>query len=226
MEDYQTLESQTMYGQSKPAGLIRISVAPVFGRLYIVPRLSKFFERFPDVRVDMVVSDRLVNLIEDGIDLAIRHGDLADSTMTARKLATSSFVTVATPHYLDRQGIPEKPADLGRHKCIGFAGRDGIRPWLFEGKDGMTIHHPEGSFRTNDGEQLRTAILSHLGLANIPSWIITPELASGVVRLVLQDYQTDASAISAVYPSRTGLPAKVRVFIDFLAASLDRDLLL
>jgi LysR family transcriptional regulator for bpeEF and oprC len=224
IEDYRALESRAMHGHSKPAGLIRISVAPVFGRLYVVPRLGEFFERFPDVRVEMVVSDRLVNLIEDGIDVAIRHGDLDDSSMKARKLATNSFVTVATPRYLDLYGRPENPGDLAGHRCIGFSGRDGIRPWLFKSKDGVAIHHPEGSFRTNDGEQVRSAVLSDLGLANIPSWIIMPELASGAVQPVLQDCQMDASNISAVYPSRAGLSAKVRVFVDFLAASLNRDL--
>jgi LysR family transcriptional regulator for bpeEF and oprC len=225
VDDYAALEALARQGQSAPSGLVRIAVAPVFGRLYIVPNLPDFFERFPGIRVEMFVSDRYVNMIEEGIDLAVRHGDLADSAMTARRLATSPFVTVATPIYLERHGIPAAPADLARHACIVFTGREEIRPWSYRGGDGAKIlHHPGGNFRTNDGEQIRAAVLSHLGIANLPAWLVMPELSSGALRTVLQDDEMETTAISAIYPSRRGLTTKVRILVDFLAETLARDL--
>lgn len=224
IDDYGALESRARQGVSQPSGLLRVAVAPVFGRLYIVPHLPDFFERYPGIRVEIFSSDRLVNLIEDGVDLAIRHGDLADSSMKARRLATSPFVTVATPDYIERHGLPMSPSDLAQHACIAFTGREEIRPWSFRRRDGVSsVHHPDGRFRTNDGEQIRAAVLAHLGIAHLPAWIVTPELVSGALKIMLSDYQTDV-AISAVYPSHREPAAKVRVFIEFLAASLDQDL--
>lgn len=225
VDDYAALEALARDAQAAPSGLVRIAVAPVFGRLYIVPHLPAFFERFPGIRVEMFASDRYVNMIEEGIDLAIRHGDLADSTLTARRLASSPFVTVATPTYLERRGVPAAPADLARHACIVFTGREEVRPWSYRGGDGAKLlHRPDGSFRTNDGEQIRAAVLSHFGIANLPAWLVMPELASGELTPVLQGYEMETTAISAVYASRRGLTAKVRIFIDFLVETLDRHL--
>lgn len=225
VDDYAALEALARDTQAAPSGLVRIAVAPVFGRLYVVPHLPAFFERFPGIRVEMFASDRYVNMIEEGVDLAIRHGDLADSTLTARRLATSPFVTVATPAYLERHGVPAAPADLARHACIVFTGREEIRPWSYRGGDGAKVlHRPDGSFLTNDGEQIRAAVLSHLGIANLPAWLVMPELASGALTSVLRDHEMETTAISAVYPSRRGLTAKVRIFIDFLVETLARDL--
>ena len=225
MEDYSAMAAQAGDAQAAPSGLLRVAVAPVFGRLYIVPHLPAFFARFPGLRVEMFASDRHVNLIEEGIDLAIRHGELVDSALTARRLASSAFLTVATPAYLERRGVPEAPADLSGHTCVVFTGREEVRSWAYEGPDGATyVHRPEGPFRTNDGEQIRAALLADLGIAHLPAWLIIPELISGAVRVVLKDYTQEMTTISAVYPSRRGGTAKVRAFIDFFGASLTRAL--
>jgi DNA-binding transcriptional LysR family regulator len=223
-EDFAALEALLHGNASGPSGLIRVAVAPVFGRLYVVPRLPKFFELYTGIRVEMLASERIVNLIEDGIDLAIRHGDLADSSLTARRLATNSFVTVATPHYLERHGTPAEPSDLNKHNCIAFSTQWEVRPWLFAMHDGAKVQHqPEGRFRTGDGEQLRAAVLEHLGIAHVPAWLVTPELASGALRAILHKHETEELAISAVFPGRR-LAAKARVLIDFLARTLPHDL--
>lgn len=120
-------------------------MAPVFGRCYIVPNRHEFFELYPGICVEMSVSDRRVNLIEDGIDLSIRHGDLADSSLTARRLANSPIVTAAAPAYLKCYGVPATPGDLARHACVAFTIREEVRPWVFKGQDGVAaVHFPEG----------------------------------------------------------------------------------
>ncbi|MCB8879627.1 LysR family transcriptional regulator [Acidisoma cellulosilytica] len=221
VEDFSALDSLVGQGQSNPSGLVRVAVAPVFGRLYIVPRLPEFFGLFPNISVEMSASDRHVDLIEDGFDLAIRHGDLSDSSMTVRKLATSPFLTVATPTYFERHGTPTTPGDLTGHACITFASQQSIRPWRFAGG---AVHRPDGPFRTSDAEQGRAALLAHLGIAHMPAWIVAPELASGALHLALRDYEMETTTINAVYPSRRHLPTKVRLLLDFLARTLALDL--
>lgn len=227
MDDYASLELLAKQGQAQPKGLVRVAIAPVFGRLYIVPKLPDFLKRYPAIQVETFVSDRSVNLIEDGIDLAIRHGDLADSAMKVRRLASSPYVTVGTPTYFERSGTPMQPSDLSGHACLGFTGGEAIRPWLFKERTGAnTTHYPEGQFRTNDGEQIRAAVLAGVGMAHLPAWIVMPEIRSGALKVVLRDYQRNDSAISAVYPSRRELPTKVRVFLEFVEASLGAELLM
>ncbi|MCB8877265.1 LysR family transcriptional regulator [Acidisoma silvae] len=221
VDDFSAIESLVGQGQSKPSGLVRLSVAPVFGRLYVVPHLPAFFAAYPDISVEMAATDRHINLIEDGFDLAIRHGNLSDSSMTARLLAKSFFVTVATPVYFARHGVPQAPRDLIDHACIGFTSRQDIRPWTYA--RGVT-HHPQGPFRTSDAEQGRAALLAHLGIAHMPAWIVAPEIASGALQMVLQDHAVETTPINAVYPSRRHLPIKTRLLIDFLATTLARDL--
>lgn len=223
--EFAALESLLRDNAGEPSGLVRVAVAPVFGRLYVMPRLPEFFESYPGIHVEMLASDRVVNLIEDGIDLAIRHGDLVDSSLTARRLITNSFVTVATPHYLERHGTPAEPSDLVKHSCIAFSSRREVRPWLFATQDGAKVQHqPEGRFRTRDGEQLRTAVLDHLGIAHVPAWLVTPEVASGTLRAILCDHETEELAISIVFTGRHSSATKVRVLIDFLARTLPGDL--
>ena len=224
VDDFAALEALVGNRQSTPSGLVRVAVATVFGRLYIVPNLPEFFERFPSIRVEITASDRRVNLIEEGVDLAIRHGELADSTMTVRKLATSPIVTVATPAYLDRHGMPAEPGELSKHACIAFTSEQRVRPWTFAERGRVLVHHPDGNFRTNDAEQVRAALLAHMGLANVPAWIVAPEIAAGTLRVVLRDYEAEAAAISAVHPSGRRLTARVRHLIEFLAACFARDL--
>ena len=217
--DVEALEASVGLGQAAPSGLVRMSVAPVFGRLHIVPKLPDFFARFPSISVEMSVSERRVNLIEDGIDLAIRHGELADSSLAVRKLATHAAVTVATPDYLGKAGIPKTPNDLTRHSCLIWVSQQEPQPWLFAESGSPVLHHPEGRFRTSDGEQLRMATLAGLGIAHGPVWLFTPEIASGRLQVVLGDYETQSIALNALYPSRRRLSTKVRLVLDFLVAS-------
>ena len=223
VRDFDIARSLVGRGQATPSGLVRVTVAPVFGRLYIVPRLPDFFALYPDITVELSASERAVNLIEEGIDLAIRSGELADSTMVARTMASSAFVTVATPAYLEARGTPLSPQDLAGHACVVFAPYGRPRAWEFRHHGEAFVHHPTGPFRTADAEQVRAAVLAHLGLAHGPSWIFAPDIAAGAVRVVLRDYQPAPLALSAVHHAGRRLPTRVRVFIDFIANVLAQD---
>jgi DNA-binding transcriptional LysR family regulator len=218
--DLEAAESRVGRGQSDPSGLVRVTVAPVFGRLYVVPRLHEFFNRYPGIIVELLVSDRSINLIEEGIDLAIHNGELRDSSLIIRKLASTPIVTVATPIYLARRGTPANPGELEGHFCVIYAPQGAPRAWKFEGQFGDVEYHPKGNFRTNDAEQIRAAVLSDLGLAHTPSWLFSREIRSGAVSVVLHDYEPPRLSISAVHPAGRRLSAKVRVFIDFLSKIL------
>jgi DNA-binding transcriptional LysR family regulator len=221
--DFTELESSVGHGQISPAGLIRVTVAPVFGRLYVVPHLPAFFSRYPQVSVDLSATERKVNLIEEGFDLSIRSGPLADSSMIARHLAASPVVVVATPEYLEKHGRPERPQDLERHVCVVFAPRREPRVWRFDNVEGTGLHVPSGNFHTGDAEQIRAAVLAHMGLVQAPAWLFAAEIASGAVISVLPEFASAPLPIHAVHPSGRRLPSKTRVFIEFVAEILRAD---
>lgn len=223
VDEFNAVKSLVGRGQSAPSGLIRVTVAPVFGRLYIVPHLPAFLARYPDISIELTASGRAINLVEEGIDLAIRNGELADSSLIVRRIATAPFATVATPAYLAAHGTPRTPAELATHSCLIFAPNYEPQPWAFRDGNSSILHHPRANFRTADAEQIRAAVLAGLGLAHAPIWAFSPEIASGAVRAVLADYAPGPLAISAVHPAGRRLPTKVRVFIDFLVEILAAD---
>lgn len=224
-EEFDQLEANVSYGQAEAAGTLRIAVAPVFGRYYIVPRLPALLERYPALNVELLVSDRHVDLIEENIDLAIRHGELRDSALIQRKLADSPLVTLASSAYLAKHGMPATPADLDQHTCIGFNGGRGVHPWHFINGDGARITHlPQGRFRSNDGEQQRVAALCGLGIAQFPMWLTCGDISSGALVPILQAFTVGSLPISALFATRQVASSKVRVFVDYLQETLNEDL--
>jgi LysR family transcriptional regulator for bpeEF and oprC len=220
MAELDAAESRIGRGLRSPSGRVRVSVAPSFGALYIVPRLPEFFRRYPEVKIEVLVSDRSANLIEDGIDVAIRNGELAESSLIARKIGTTPIIVVASPAYLNEHGEPTKPSDLESHRCIVFSSQTGPRPWLFAGRNQPVSYLPDGSFLTNDGEQIRAAVLGGLGVAQVPHWLCARDLELGSVRRILRKYEPGTLPISAVRPASRRLATKVTVFIDFVAETL------
>ena len=211
------VESRVTRGHASPSGLLRVTLPAGVARLHLVPLLPAFLSRFPDVDLDIDVSDRFVNLVEDGFDLAIRVGGLTDSTLIARQIAVGPRVTVATPAFLAREGEPRSPADLERFSCLPFTSQGAARPWVFTGREGRTVVHPQGRVRANDAESIRAMVLADAGIAHAAGWLFAAELASGAVRSLLRDYLAEPATISVVYPDRRGLTTRARAFIDFLA---------
>ncbi|MES1148770.1 MAG: substrate binding domain-containing protein, partial [Bradyrhizobium guangdongense] len=200
-------------------GLLRVNVPVVFGTKQIAPLLADFAARYPKVITELGLNDRLVDLAEEGWDLAIRIGKLRDSSMVARRLAPNRLVVCAAPSYLSAHGTPRTVADLAAHNCLGYtlSQQASAEEWLF-GADGEIRVQVKGNLRANNGDVLRAATLAGLGLARQPTFIIADDLRAGtLVALPLDQPEIQSSAVHAVYLPDRRPPAKVRAFIDFLA---------
>jgi DNA-binding transcriptional LysR family regulator len=203
--------------RSKPSGLLRIATPVVFGRLHILPRLPAFLARFPDVSVDLAMSDTFTDLAEQGIDLAIRVGEITDPGLIAKRIGAVRRVTVASPTYLKAHGTPRSPADLVEHSCIVYTRLATGNRWVFEGDDGPLSVEVKGRFRADNSEAVREAVLAGLGIAVIPAFAFSGEIASGKIKVLLKANEPKQLPMNAVYPSRRFLALKVRAMIDYLA---------
>lgn len=196
-------------------GVLKVSAPTSFGRMHIAPHINAFMQANPDLGVNLSLHDEFVDIVGDGYDLAIRIAELSDSSLVARKLAPVRRILVAAPGYIDRNGNPDNFEDLERHVCLSPHNND---PWKLEGPGGPMIHRPTGPLQTNSSEVVREAVIGGVGIALRSTWDIGAELSDGRLVQVLPAYEGSRNvAIHAVYASRRFLPAKVRVFIDYLA---------
>ena len=199
-----------------PRGRIRISVPISFGVHQMMPLLADFMSLYPEVSLDVDFNDGQVNLIEAGFDLAIRITEQLEPTQVARRLSTCQIITLASPAYLSRHGIPMHPNDLSQHQCLGYTGTQ--RPsWPFQ-IDGSTHWVAIRSrFQANNGEALLDATIRGLGISRVPSFIATTALQTGQVTPVLLQYPANALGIHAIFPGQRYLPLRMRVLVDYLA---------
>src|SRR6202045_964754 len=220
ISDFEAAEARIGSGPASPSGVVRVTAAPGFSRRYVVPKLPSFRARYPKVIVESLVSERMSNLVEEGIDLAIRNGALSDSSLIARKIGESAIIAVASADYLERRGEPKRPSDLDGHDGVIFVSQDGPRPWIFAGRAGPISYQVAAAFRSNDGEQLRAAVLAGLGVTQAPYWLFAADIRAGTVRRILRDHEPAKIPISAVRPASRRQSSKVAVFVDFLAELL------
>jgi DNA-binding transcriptional LysR family regulator len=203
--------------QSAPRGRLRVSAPMSFGILHLGPALAEFSRAYPAVTLDMRLDDRFVNLVEDGFDVAVRIGALADSTLVARKLATTRTVACASPAYLAEHGEPEAPEDLASHDCLLYSYLSTANVWRFTALDGREIPVAvSGTYRINNGIVLAHAAVAGHGILIAPSFYLGAQLRDGRLRRILQAYRLPELGIHAVYPQTTHVPPKVRAFVDFL----------
>ena len=200
---------------SEPRGLLRVSVPVAFGRLHIATILPEFLVAYPDLRIDMVTSDRFVDLAEEGYDVVIRIADQPAPTLVARKLAPVHRKMVATPDYFERHGVPQTPEDLNNHNCLTYTYFNPQDPWRLRGPDGDISVRASGNLRVNDDDALAEAVLRGLGLALLPTFIIGKELQAGRLQSALSQYIPLERHIYAVYLANRHVTAKVRAFIDY-----------
>ena len=203
-----------------PRGVLRVSAPVAFGRLHLAPLLPAFLARYPEVTLDLLFSDAVVDLVAEDIDVAVRLGTPASQTLIARRLAPHARVACASPAYLDRWGVPAHPADLANHDCLTLALAAGRSVWRFAGAGGVEEVAVAGPMRANGSEPLVEAALAGLGLILMPTWLVGDHICAGRLRPVLDGWQPAAGAadagIHAVYlANRRGAP-KVRTFVDFL----------
>jgi DNA-binding transcriptional LysR family regulator len=202
--------------QSEPRGVLKVSAPVAFGTLHVSPALADFLRVHPDLTVDMMITDRVTDLVEESYDVALRIAREPEPELVARKLAPVRRVVCATPEYFERRGLPVEPHDLSRHNCLHYThfGSQGV--WRLRGPNEEIVVPVEGSLRINDDEALSKAVLGGLGIAMLPTFIIGGELQSGRLLAVLSDYVPIEQHIYAVRLPNRHLPAKVRAFIDFL----------
>jgi DNA-binding transcriptional LysR family regulator len=197
-----------------PQGTLKVTVPSSFGRQHIAPVMPKFLKRYPSVRLNLVMNDEMVDIMGQGIDVAIRICELKDSEFIARKLAPDHRVVCASPDYLARHGTPATPADLARHNCLMLSQQP---YWTFNGPSGHERVKVSGNFECNNGEAIREAALSGLGIALKATWDIAGAIKNRRLMVVLGDYPVASeTSIWAVYPSRRNVPAKVSAFVEFM----------
>lgn len=202
--------------QVAPQGRLRVSMTSSFGRQHVSPVIAAFLLRYPGVSVDLHLSDQVVDLVDAGMDVAIRIGALKDSSLVARRLAANRRVICCAPGYLDTRGTPHHPSELAQHECAILGNQ---RDWAFETPAGPLTVRVNGRLVADNGEVIRDALLAGFGIALKSTWDVGPYLRSGQLVTVLDSYPlAEPSAIWAVYPSRAFVPPKTRAFIDFLAA--------
>lgn len=201
-----------------PRGRLRINAPLSFGIQHIAPALPRFLERYPELKVEMDLNDRYVDLVDEGYDVAVRIGRLKDSSLVARRLAPNRRVVAGSPAYLDRRGRPARPEDLANHDCLVYTNSPTAEQWQFRIGEEIRSVRVEASLRSNNGEILHAAALAGLGLMVMPTFICGPDLAAGRLEAVLADCTVSESAVHAVYPHNRHLSPKVRAFVDFLGA--------
>jgi DNA-binding transcriptional LysR family regulator len=218
-------EAQDSVGRrrSRPSGSLRLATPVAFGRLRVIPHLKEFLARYPDVTIDLVMNDAKADLVEEGIDLAIRSSDVEDSTLIAKKVGITRRVVVATPSYLRGKTLPAHPSDLAGHDCIAFAQGNTPAVWHFSGPDGPVSVEVTGPIRTRNSEGIHAVIMSGVGIGFAPIWHFTDEIETGRLIVLLDAFEPRAEPIHAIYPSRRFVPQKTRVMIDYLETQFAMD---
>jgi DNA-binding transcriptional LysR family regulator len=207
--------------QSKVGGQLRISTSVAFGRRVVTPLALRFMREHPDISIDLGFDDRYVNLVEQGIDVALRMGKLADSSLGARYLGTNPWLVAAAPAYLARAGEPKVPQDLARHACLIYSSVQGDERWQFTDTQGQAVTVPvQGPLRSNNLSAVLAATRAGHGVAVLPWYVARESLADGNIRPVLAHYLLPAQELHAVFPSPKLVPSKVATFIVFLQAAL------
>lgn len=200
-------------GQQNPHGLLRVACAHSLGTEIIMDAMPQFLARFPDVELEFRFSDDFIDLVAEGVDIAIRGGVLKDSALRARRVGTSERICVASAAYLEKHGVPQQPVDLLQHQCLVYTLLAGSGGWPF--KDGEV--HVGGRMRLNSLEGIRRAALTGIGIGYLPAWMVLEHLRSGVLRALLIDHAAPLTPLNAVYSAERLLPRRAAVFIEFIA---------
>jgi DNA-binding transcriptional LysR family regulator len=195
-------------------GQLRVSAATTFARLHIVPHLPRFLAEHPDLDIDVILDDRMIDLVAEGVDLSLRMGALSDSSAVARKLATGGRSVLATPGYLSRVGEPRTPSDLAEHQTVVYSQQSNVWSFTRDGTEVSVAVH--GRVRLSAAEGLRAAVLADMGLTIASDWMFTEEIANGSVRRILTNWQMRPIDLWAVFPTGRMASAKARQFANFV----------
>ena len=216
LDQLEALDSEMADLQDKPKGLVRITAAGEYAEQFVAPLVAEFASLYPEVSIELEASMRVVDIVEEGFDIAIRLTALNDSSLIARKVEDRQIKVCASPAYLDEHGRPQKPEDLRSHNCLVFP----EMPWRFKYPDRIQEVKVRGNWRSNNGRVLVAAARQGLGVIRFSEYYITSYLRSGELEVVLENYEVDDAATWVIYPNRRHLPARVRYLIEFLLERL------
>jgi DNA-binding transcriptional LysR family regulator len=217
LADLEEAEQSANAGTLTPRGTLRLTAAITFGARHLAPAIAAFVERHPTVRFNVELSDRAVDLVEEGFDAAVRIGAIGSQNLVGRKVGATRLVCCAAPRYIERHGEPRTPEDLARHVCLTYEYAPVRDVWPFRDRQGKERNvRVDGPIHANNGRFLEALAVEGVGIAFEPDFIVGPDIRAGRLVRVLRDYEPPPSPIYVVYPSRRHLSAKVRVFTDFL----------
>ena len=223
LADVEETEIQISRLHDEPRGVLKINAPMSFGILYLGEAVAEFMTRYPELRIELVLNDRFIDPLEEGVDVTVRIGALGDSSLIARRLAPARLALVASPQYIERHGAPQTPQDLSVHRCLAYGHMAAVHRWqLMQGSEVVAVQITS-SLCSNNGEVLRTAALAGNGIANLPTFLVGPDIAAGRLVAVLPDNPPTELGIFALYAPNRYLAAKTRVFIDFLVARFGED---
>jgi DNA-binding transcriptional LysR family regulator len=209
-------EAQISRLHDEPKGLLKVNAPMSFGTLYLGDAIADFMIRYSDLRIELTLTDRFIDPLEEGVDVTVRIGTLSDSSLIARRIAPARILLVASPSYLKKRGTPQRPADLANHRCLSYGHTTSMQRWHLTEK-GKPISVSIGAcLSSNNGDALRDAALKDIGIAQLPTFIVGEDVAAGRLKIVLPDNRPGDLSIHALYAPNRYLAAKTRVFIDFL----------
>lgn len=214
------VEAQIKDNTQRPVGVIKLAAPLSFGMQYLGPALSDYLAKYPDVSIKTYLSDKRIDLIEEGIDLAIRTGPMEDSSLIAKKISDCRRVVCASYEYFETNGIPNVPEDLKDHNCLSYLNLAGGKSWPFVVKGKKTWQAVKGNFLSDNGDLLHQAALSGCGVAFLPTFIVGQSVKQGQLKVVLEDFEETDFSIYAVYQENRHMSAKVRTLIDHLSETL------
>ena len=221
LNDFQEAEASVGKGKIDPTGTLRISTSAAFGRTCILPYLNEFLSAYPDISIDLIFNDDYIDLVKEGIDLAIRIGPLEDSSLIARKIGSSPRVIVASPEYLVNRGRPKKPSDLIKHDCLFYTLQKSPDLWYFNStQEGDESVHVNGRLKASSPDAICDATLEGLGISILGEWYVRKHIQEGKLKVILPDYKPTTYDIHAVYPERRFVPQKVKRMVEFLTEKI------
>lgn len=220
LDNVDEAEAEITSRSGEASGLLKLSVPVTFGIMHLAPLWPSFLARHPRLALDITLSDRVVDLVEDGFDLAVRIGQLPASSLISRRLATTRMVLCASPGYLRRRGEPAHPRELVQHDVVSYSLFSAGEHWSFSGPEGEVAVKVAPRVRTNSGDTCRAVALRDQGIILQPTFLVGADLEQGTLREIMPDYRSLELGIHAVYPSRRFVSPKVRLLIDFLAEAL------
>jgi len=218
LEAVDELEAAIQDRQESPQGRLSITAPQTFGEGYLASAMALFLKQYPQVTVHLTLTDRFVNLLEEGFDLGLRIGDLADSSLVARRLASIRIITCAAPWYLEQHGTPAHPRELGAHICVIDTNIDVPARWLYRIDGEQRLIEVGGPFRANSARAVRELVIAGAGIGRCPAYAVADAVRDGRLCRLLQNYESVEYGLYVVYPHRQYLAAKVRALIEFLVA--------